>query len=217
MPKELIITENQLRFLKESEEQSYQYYYQLLAQWMRNGYIIHGTNNKFKYFDESFISKSASRKKEGTGFYFSDMAYKPLEYGRYFKAVKKEDFNFLDGLGVIPGDFFHNKESEERLQELEYLLSNCRTVREYENISNEIKQIENETFLNTDTVLLPYVETLLQKGVTKFGALEYNISSLLIPRLLSFYISKGYDGYETDGIYTIFNIKKLNKLVVDVN
>lgn len=217
MPKKIRITESQLQYLKESEERNYAYYYGILAQWIDNGYIIHGTNEKFKYFDENFMSKSSSRKKEGTGFYFSDMPYKPLEYGNIFKAVKKDQLNFIDGYGEIPPDFFSDSKLNERLQQLENALYNCTNAREYNEINDEIDRIKNKIFLDTDTVLLPYVEALMRKGLTKFGQLEYNITPLLVPRLQSFYIEKGYDGYETDGIYTIFNVKKLNELVVDVN
>lgn len=40
----------------------------------------------------------------------------------------------------------------------------------------------------------------------------------MIPKIIKIYIDNGYDGYVTDGIYTVFNFDKLNKyLIKDVD
>ena len=45
--------------------------YNILSNEIKNGYIIHGTNEKFNLFDVNKI-KGGFRAMEGYGFYFSD-------------------------------------------------------------------------------------------------------------------------------------------------
>jgi hypothetical protein len=68
--------------------------YNLAVNLIQKGYLIHCTNEQFTHFDAKHI-KGGGRAKEGYGFYFSDMPYKPIGYGENFKVIKKSDFNFF--------------------------------------------------------------------------------------------------------------------------
>ena len=103
--------------------------YKLACDLIKQGYLIHCTDNDFDNFDSEYI-KGGSRAREGYGFYFSDMPYKPIEYGKYFYIIKKNDFTFIDA------DFNINKSNylydnlvipyDKEIYKLEELLFNCR-------------------------------------------------------------------------------------------
>lgn len=194
--------------------------YKLAVDLTQKGYLIHCTNEDFDYFDESHI-KGGGRAKEGYGFYFSDMPYKPIEYGDNFKVVKKTDFNFLDSNTPISNltHIFGNQFKAD-IYRLEQMQDAVRNNREWDRLSEEIRILTQEyqniggdaLFKNIDTAIKMY-------GAKTVGNLEYKMPNpdFSIPRLSQLYVLYGYDGYVTDGIYTIFNFKKLNELVMDID
>ena len=75
---------------------------------IKNGFLIHCTNNKFSGdFDASYIHGS-ERGREGYGFYFSDRAYKPIQYGDYRKIIPKSEIELIELTEPIDLDFLFN-------------------------------------------------------------------------------------------------------------
>ena len=189
---------------------SYEDRYKLAVQLIQKGYLIHCTNDNFDSFDSSFI-KGGMRAKEGYGFYFTDMPYKAIDYGSLFKVIKKDDFKFLDSSDKIDISLFYDDALEVKLAKIEAALDNVRNIREYDyytQLQNELKQKLN----SYDKELYRYVKLAIKEGAKTYGNLEYLIRSphTTIPKLVQVYIDNGYDGYYTDGIYTVFNFDKLN-------
>lgn len=192
--------------------------YKVAAQLINNGYLIHCTNSNFNKFDSSFI-KGSERAKEGYGFYFSDMPYKPIEYGDKWKIIKKDDFNFIDSSSKLNPDMFNNS-YQERITMLDDKLNYVRSNREYDAIQQEIEKIESEYNKIGGSNLFKMINyTINRYRPSTIGGLEYYMENpeKYIPLLTKFYVSLGYDGYETDGIYTVFNFDKLNHYVEDFN
>lgn len=194
--------------------------YTLAAHLIQRGYLVHCTNATFDHFDPSCI-KGGSRAKEGYGVYFSDMPYKPIEYGNIFKVVKKEDFNFINSQDSI-AKYHHifNNEFMNEINRLEQRLSIVRNNREYDELEAEIKQLRNEYRQLDGDKLFKCINTAINDYQAKtIGGLESKLPypNTMIPKLTQLYVSYGYDGYETDGIYTIFNFDKLNKLVMNID
>lgn len=194
--------------------------YKLAANLIQKGYIVHCTDAFFKYFSPSHI-KGGSRAKEGYGVYFSDMPYKPIEYGDIFKVVKKSDFNFINSQDPITKySYIFNNDILTDIYRLEQRLDTIRNVREYDELNAEISRLRNEYEKIGGDELFRCIDMAINQYKAKtIGGLEYNLPNpdTMIPKLTQLYIQYGFDGYETDGIYTIFNFDKLNKLVIDVN
>lgn len=196
---------------------NYQDKYKIAADLIKKGYLIHCTDNEFEKFEPSKIA-GWPRAKEGYGFYFSDMPYKPLEYGNIMKVVKKDEFNFLDSSSPIDYNTLFGVET--KLNCLNDMLYNVRNNREYDEIQSQIDEIEEMLYNIGGRALFSQIEqTIRQYDVKTYGQLEYymNNPQKWVPRLVQLYIHIGYDGYETDGIYTIFNFNKLNSLVKTIN
>ena len=118
--------------------------YKLAANLIQKGYIVHCTDADFKYFSPSHI-KGGSRAKEGYGIYFSDMPYKPIEYGDIFKVVKKSDFNFINSQDPITKySYIFNNDILTDIYHLEQRLDTIRNVREYDELDAEISRLRNE-------------------------------------------------------------------------
>lgn len=194
--------------------------YKLAANLIQKGYIVHCTDAFFKYFSPSHI-KGGSRAKEGYGVYFSDMPYKPIEYGDIFKVVKKSDFNFINSQDPITKySYIFNNDILTDIYRLERRLETIRNIREYDELNAEISRLRNEYEKIGGDDLFRCIDMAINRYKAKtIGGLEYNLPNpdTMIPKLVQLYIQYGFDGYETDGIYTIFNFDKLNKLVIDVN
>ena len=192
----------------------------LAAHLIQRGYLVHCTNATFDHFDPSYI-KGGNRAKEGYGIYFSDMPYKPIEYGNIFKVVKKEDFNFINSQDSITKyKHIFNNEFMIEIYRLEQQLSIVRNNREYDELEAEIRQLRNEYRQLDGDKLFKCINTAINDYQAKtIGGLESKLPypNTMIPKLTQLYVSYGYDGYETDGIYTIFNFDKLNKLVMDID
>lgn len=201
----LILNENNLNYNKK---------YSLAVKLIEDGYLIHCTNAIFNDFNSDFI-KGGMRAKEGYGFYFTDMPYKALDYGEIFKLIKKDDFNFLNSSDNINTKLFFNDDIEIEIAQLNYQLDNCRNNREYNYIINEIEKLKEKS-KQFNANLSFYIKDAIKNGAKTYGNLEYLIRNpkTTIPQLIQTYINNGYDGYYTDGIYTVFNISKLNKYAI---
>ena len=196
---------------------SYAEKFKLAAQLIQKGYLIHCTNAEFDSFDPSFI-KGGMRAKEGYGFYFTDMPYKSIDYGDLFKVIKKDDFNFLDSSDKIDISLFYDDTLEIEIAKIDIALDNARNIREYDyytQLQNELKQKLD----SYDEDLYYYVKMAISEGAKTYGNLEYLIKNphITIPKLIKVYTDNGYDGYSTDGIYTVFNFDKLNKRCKTLN
>jgi hypothetical protein len=199
---------------------NYQLKYQIAVDLIKKGYIIHCTNEIFNSFDSSYI-KGGSRAKEGYGFYFTDMPYKPIEYGDNFKVVKKSAFNFLDSKTPLSHfSFFNNIDIKSEIYKLENLLYSVRSNREYDEIEKEINRLKDNYENYGGDRFFDYIKIAIEKYNAKtIGNLEYYVPNpdFVIPKLIKLYIEYGFDGYVTDGIYTIFNFDKLNKNLINVD
>ena len=193
--------------------------YKIASNLIKKGYLIHCTNEVFTSFDSSYI-KGGARAKEGYGFYFSDMPYKSIEYGDNWKIIKKDDFNFLKSNTPLQSLKIFNDDILDEIYYLENEQNNVRNIKQYDDLQNKIenlKEFYNEiggyTFFNS-------IRNAIQKYDLKtIGHIEYYIDNpnKNIPCLIKLYRYYGFDGYETDGIYTIFNFEKLNKLVKTID
>ena len=192
--------------------------FKLAADLTSRGWLIHGTNSDFEAFDINKI-RGGFRAHEGYGFYFTDMPYKGIDYGSNLKLVRKADFNFLNSKTVIRENnrlyylFFHALDYlQYELNKANDRLMNVRNNREYDETNAEIENIKSEMAEMDEDVLTVAKSVINQIGSgCTVGQLEYNIPVNYIPRLVAQYVKLGYDGYETDGIYTIFNFEKLNE------
>ncbi len=188
--------------------------YKIASQLISDGYLLHCTDAIFDSFDEKFI-KGGMRAKEGYGFYFTDMPYKAIDYGTNFKLIKKENFIWLNSSEQIDTKMFYNEDIEIKIASLEAQLDNVRNNKEWDYINSEIDKYKNK--LNSyDEELYFYIKQALKEGAKTYGNLEYLIRNphLNIPKLIKCYINNGFDGYYTDGIYTVFNTNKLNQLMI---
>lgn len=197
------------------EHFNYSKVYTLLQKEIQKGYIIHGTNSDFSTFNASKI-QGGFRAKEGYGFYFTDTAYKAMEYGQIYKKVKKDKFNFLNGKDPIHLEMFDNPFLDEYYR-VQALMDNSTSSREYYYYDNELNHIKSkmERFGNIFDIVL---KTIKQYNLKTIGSIEYNIEypKENIPKLIEIYKYYGFDGYHCDNVYTIFNFDKLNDLVEDV-
>lgn len=186
--------------------------YKLAGKLIKQGYLIHCTPNEFKEFNPDFIV-GGCRAKEGYGFYFSDMSYKSIEYGNNWKIIKKSDFNFINSKELIV-NIFDNKYDEFIMKKitLERELDNVRNIRDYDRITQEIEKLKNDYSKIGGYKFFQYVIRITTRyNIKTIGELECYVAPDFIPRLIKYYLYLGYDGYETDGIYTVFNFKKLNE------
>lgn len=201
-------------------ELTYAEKYKLSANLIERGYLVHCTNAVFDTFDSSSI-KGGCRAREGYGFYFSDMPYKPIEYGSNFKVVKKDDFVFLDtNTPLTQLDFLDIEEIRVKIMRLENKMYSVRNNTEYDEIQNEIDSLrEKYDYLYDEGLYKAINDAIVRYDVKTVGELEYYINNpnLMVPKLIRLYVTHGYDGYYTDGIYTIFNFEKLNKYLINID
>lgn len=192
---------------------------------IENGFLIHCTNNKFSGdFDASYIHGS-ERGREGYGFYFSDRAYKPIQYGDYWKIIPKSEFEFIELTEPIDLDFLFNynrlKEIEEEIYSIRAQLEIVRNVREWDLLYDR----EHELMEKKDN-LTDYSYSMLKDAILlcikdynpkNYGQLCHYIMNprYFLPQLSKLLVEKGFDGWEYEGTYTIFNFEKLNQYVED--
>lgn len=188
--------------------------YKIASKLINDGYLIHCTNANFEKFDKQYI-QGGMRAMEGYGFYFTDMPYKALDYGKNFKLIEKDNFVWLNTSDNIDISLFYDENIEVEIEKLNELLYNVRNNREYDYINSKIEELKNR--MNSyDKELYYYVKQAIKDGAKSYGNLEYLIRNpnYTIPKLNQCYINNGYDGYYTNGIYTVFNFDKLNKFLI---
>lgn len=193
--------------------------YKIAVYLINKGYLIHCTNTNFSQFNSSFI-QGGSRAKEGYGFYFSDMPYKSIQYGDIFKIIEKDKFNFLPLKDKVDLHWFSTDDIDAQISKFNYMLDNARNNREFDYYMSQIQQLKNEKEdLGIDDNLLLYIKDALSNGNNSYGSLEYYIKNpqINIPKLISVYTKHGYDGGYYEGIYTVWNIDKLNQNVIELN
>lgn len=188
--------------------------YKLACDLIKQGYLIHCTDNEFDNFDSEYII-GGSRAREGYGFYFSDMPYKPIEYGKYFYIIKKEDFNFIDAdFNINKSNYLYNNlviPYDKEIYKLEELLFNCRNNREYDEINNEIISLKEKQ--RNDQLSIEIDNAIKKHNLSTIGQIEQYIPTNYIKDFANRLKEIGYDGFVYDGIYTVFNFDKLNKKV----
>lgn len=143
---------------------------------IKNGYLIHCTNENFNVFDPKYI-KGGFRAKEGYGFYFSDMSYKPIEYGDIFKVIKKDKFNFLDSKSPINMNWFGD-DILVQIHRWEERLYNVRNNDEYDRIQSKIEHAESLLEELGGMKFLSFIENTI-KGykLQTIGSIEYYIAN----------------------------------------
>ena len=120
--------------------------YRIIGMLAQQGYIFHGTNEKFDAFDSNQI-KGGSRGREGYGAYFTNEAYKAEEYGNEFVILSTKGMNIVDSNNTFSQlNIISPYDIKNRIELLNYQLDNVRNNREYDAINNEIEQYK--TYLN---------------------------------------------------------------------
>lgn len=192
--------------------------FKLIAEYIGNGYIVHGTNLDIDKFDSSFI-KGGFRAGEGYGFYFTSRPSKALDYGTKFYAVKADEFNFVS-TNANPTEVFKDViNAEEGIQWLRNKQSEVRNNRDYDMYEVEINKTNNfYKSIVCDSITEHIIDIVKWKKPSSMRELWYShVSSDYIPFIANMLLKLGYDGYREDDIYTIFNVKKLNEKFIKIN
>lgn len=189
--------------------------YDTLSDIIGKGYLIHGTPNDFESFDEGKI-KGGCRGEYGYGAYFTDAAYKALEYGLEIYMTKKDIYNFLNldqepNVSVISKLIDVIDEINMAQYKLEYVTNN----REYDYYNSIIDSLRESKPSDMEEFILSMFRKAIESG--EFHSLEQcykhvigNIPSRLVKTLSTTLMKCGYDGVKCGNQYCIYNIKKLN-------
>lgn len=199
--------------------------YKVISKLANNGYLFHGTNEKFNAFDSSKI-KGGFRGKEGYGAYFTKEAYKAEEYGNEFIILSTSDMNIVDtklkfnDLNITtPNEIMH------KIQTLNYQLDNVRSNREYDAINNEIDNLKsylnNKILKGVDyedyKILKEYNFDPISNEESIYNALSFAYKHLTgngMKSMSNIFLNMGIDGYIIDNVYVIINFEKLNNNIV---
>lgn len=199
--------------------------FKILNSLFERGYVFHGTNEQFDYFDSSKI-KGGSRGREGYGFYFTKDAYKVEEYGNQFIILSTNGMNIVNTkdsfnrLGISTPDTIQTK-----IVQLESQLYDVTTNREYDMINNELNNLKtylNDTIFkdvnyNDYKILKTYNFQPLSENNTLYNALTFAYTKLTgdgMKSMSQIFLNMGIDGYIIDNVYVIINFDKLNKNIV---
>lgn len=195
----------------------------------KNGYLVHGTNADFEYFDSSKI-KGGSRANYGYGAYFTNAAYKCEEYGTNFIFLNARNFKFLDlSQSVKDNNVFGNLNQQieyvrQKIAYYEEMLYNTRNSREYMYCEKELKEYKNqlkeilpdsktEIFIEQYNSILRKNPDIDYRGMTK--KLDNIFTNALgVDFVSNMFLKMGYDGYTIDFEYIIFNFDKLKQYTV---
>lgn len=200
-------------------ELSYGDMYKKVANTIKEGYLVHGTDKEFLEFDPSMI-RGGMRAEYGYGIYFTDTPYKALEYGYNIIGTKKDLYNFLD-LSEKPSDECLGTiiQVDEKMARLEQMLDCVRNVSEYERINAEIERLKDSsrmdgkmersyhTMRNAIGMGLRNMEQVLKTTIN-------NLPSDHMPSISELFLRCGYDGVKCENQYVIFNVQKLNANLV---
>ena len=192
--------------------------YKLYNALISNGYILHGTNAEFSEFNPRKIVGS-NRANEGYGFYFTDEAYKAIEYGDNVKAVKKDDFNFIEltspiDVDILNGDFINNK-----IEELNYRIDNFQGD-EFDLDSlkmklNDLKLNKKYYYIND---FVDEVNNTINRGAKNYKDLQSKINNpnRYLPMIANILITfKKVNGFHDENVYVIFDFYNLNKKIIN--
>lgn len=199
--------------------------YRIIGMLAQQGYIFHGTNEKFDAFDSNKI-KGGSRGREGYGAYFTNEAYKAEEYGNEFVILSTKDMNIVDSNNTFNQlNIISPYDIKNRIEQLNYQLDNVRSNREYDSINNEIEQYK--TYLNdkllsgisyNDYELLSTYDFKPLNGVStiyEILSFAYNkLSSTGMKSISQILLNMEIDGYIIGNVYVIINFEKLNNNIV---
>lgn len=199
--------------------------YRIIGMLAKQGYIFHGTNEKFDAFDSNKI-QGGSRGREGYGAYFTNEAYKAEEYGNEFIILSTKGMNIVNSdntfsqLNIMSPDDIRVK-----IEQLNYQLDNVRNRRDYDAINNEIEQYKNYlddkllSGINYDDyqILSKYDFKPLSNDSTIYNALSFaynKLSSTGMKSVSQILLNMGIDGYIIGNVYVIINFNKLNNNIV---
>lgn len=199
--------------------------YRIIGMLAKQGYIFHGTNEKFDAFDSNKI-RGGSRGREGYGAYFTNEAYKAEEYGNEFIILSTKGMNIVNSentfsqLNIMSPDDIRVK-----IEQLNYQLDNVRNRRDYDAINNEIEQYKNYlddkllSGINYDDyqILSKYDFKPLSNDSTIYNALSFaynKLSSTGMKSVSQILLNMGIDGYVIGNVYVIINFNKLNNNIV---
>lgn len=199
--------------------------YKVIAKLVNNGYLFHGTNEKFDTFDSNRV-KGGFRGKEGYGAYFTQEAYKAEEYGNEFIILSTNNMNIVDSkLKFKDLNIVTPYEVITKIQNLNYQLDNVRSNREYEAINNEIDKLKS--YLNDNIfkgvdyddykLLKKYDFCPFSNEKSLFSALSFAYKYLTgngMKSMSNIFLNMGIDGYIVDNVYVIINFEKLNNNIV---
>ena len=199
--------------------------YRIIGMLAQQGYIFHGTNEKFDAFDSNQI-KGGSRGREGYGAYFTNEAYKAEEYGNEFVILSTKGMNIVDSNNTFSQlNIISPYDIKNRIEQLNYQLDNVRNNREYDAINNEIEQYK--TYLNNKLLsgiayndyelLSTYDFKPLNGDSTIYKILSFaytKLSSTGMKSISQILLNMGIDGYIIGNVYVIINFEKLNNNIV---
>lgn len=198
--------------------------YRIIGMLAQQGYIFHGTNEKFDAFDSNQI-KGGSRGREGYGAYFTNEAYKAEEYGNEFVILSTKGMNIVDSNNTFSQlNIISPYDIRNRIEQLNYQLDNVRNNRDYDAINNEIEQYK--TYLNkllsgiayNDYELLSTYDFKPLNGdstIYKILSFAYTkLSSTGMKSISQILLNMGIDGYIIGNVYVIINFEKLNNNIV---
>lgn len=223
----------------QSFQQNQSLRYKIIGTLAKNGYLVHGTTEKFDMFDSAKI-KGGSRATIGYGAYFTDAAYKCEEYGNEFVILDAKSFNFLnledkvrDNIIFHTNDNNINSPKNYSLDDLKTMLydlmekqDNCVNVREYDYYEEQIKFIKKEIdkrknnggdmednfLMFFNQILNRYLDIDYRNMVIKLiNSYSSTVGSKFVSQM---FLKAGYDGFKYGSEYAIFNFSKLNKHIV---
>lgn len=184
---------------------------------INQGYLVHGTNEDFDAFDPNKI-KGGNRAEFGYGMYFSDAAYKAIEYGQEIYFTKKDIYNFLSLDGIQDESIFAEYENLTReIAVIEDALYNVTNTREYDYYTEKLDVLKKKCHLNDyeEVILGSFQKTMKENPSWSFEnvfkSVMGNLPSFFGKYISSLFLKLGYDGFVCGNQYVIFNYDLLNK------
>ena len=219
--KKIIITENQFnKLLNEISLKNDGNNFNIVNKYLRNGYLVHGSTNVFDKFETDKI-QGGTRSEYGYGMYFSDEAYKALEYGTEIYLVKKDLFNFLDLDSMAFNPFEEVEKAKIEIEKAKEMQYNVRNNREYDYYQSIIDELETKYSFNPyEEKIIYYFTKYCQDNKLKnleqiFKTVKCNLPSNYEKYISSALLKVGYDGVKCCNQYVIFNFDLLNNNLIN--
>ena len=213
--KKIIFKESQFDKLIINEMHLNGFDWKTLSQYIKMGYLVHGSNEDFEKFDTSRINGGV-RAEYGYGMYFTNEPYKALEYGQEIYLTKMNLYKFFD---LESNDISAFDEIEKNINELskaKYELYNAVNVRDYEYYDDLVKKLTFKTRIGDyEDVVYNEFSKRLKKGGYKnledvFKSVRMNLPTHFDKYISSFFRKIGYDGIKCGNQFVIFNFELLN-------